>query len=374
MPGGDNARTTGEEVPMFGMRRRDFITLLGGAAAWQLAARAQQIGNIRRIGYLGPSSQSLERHLVGAFRQKLRELGHVEGENIAIEYRWAEGQDERLTGLAAELARLQPDVIVTTGTPGTLAAKATTSTIPIVFASSGNPVSAGLVASSARPGGNVTRFAISAGLELEGKRLEILHEVVPGLSRIALLWNSANPALTEFYQETQAAAAAMGLALQPVDVQRADDLKNAFTTIASGQAHAMIVLADRLLLALRIAIVNFATNSRVPVMYPYRGYVEDGGLMSYAPSDIEQFHLTAVYVDRILKGAKPADLPVQQPTKFDLVINLKTAKAIGVTIPETLLLRADEVIKMPRVPRAVLLGLKSSIFGWPTGPVAVPTR
>jgi putative ABC transport system substrate-binding protein len=263
--------------------------------------------------------------------------------NIAIEYRWAEGQDERLLQLAAELARLHPDIIVTTGTPGTLAAKAATSTIPIVFASSGNPVSAGLVASYARPGGNVTGFANSAGSEAEGKRLQILHDVVPELSRIAMIWNPANPALAEFYQQTQAAAAAIGLPLQVIEVQRADDLTSAFTTVASGQAQAMIVLADRLLLALRIPIVNFAANNRLPAMYPYRGYVEAGGLMSYASSDIELFQLTAVYVDRI--GARAADLPIQQPTKFELVINLKTAKATGLTIPEALLLRADELIE-----------------------------
>jgi putative ABC transport system substrate-binding protein len=328
------------------MNRRELITLLGGAAvARPLAARAQQIGKIRRIGYLGSSSLSLERHLVDAFRQKLRELGHLEGENIAIEYRWAEGRDDQLPGLAAELARLQPDVIVTTGTPGTLAAKTATSTIPIVFASSGNPVSGGLVAGYARPGGNVTGFTV-LGPELEGKRLQILREVVPGLSRIAVLWNPANPAVIDFYQQTQAAAAALGLVLQPVvEVRRVDDLKSALSTIADAQAHAMIVLADRLLLAARIPIVNFAATSRLPAIYPYRGYVDAGGLMSYAASDIDQFHRTAVYVDRILKGEKPADLPVQEPVRFELVINLKTAKPLGLDVPPTLLALADEVIE-----------------------------
>jgi putative ABC transport system substrate-binding protein len=328
------------------MNRRELITLLGGAAvARPLAARAQQIGKRRRIGYLGSSSPSLERHLVDAFRQKLRELGHLEGENIAIEYRWAEGRDDRLPGLAAELARLQPDVIVTTGTPGTLAAKTATSTIPIVFASSGNPVSGGLVAGYARPGGNVTGFTV-LGPELEGKRLQILREVVPGLSRIAVLWNPANPAVIDFYQQTQAAAAALGLVLQPVvEVRRVDDLKSALSTIADAQAHAMIVLADRLLLAARIPIVNFAATSRLPAIYPYRGYVDAGGLMSYAASDIDQFHRTAVYVDRILKGEKPADLPVQEPVRFELVINLKTAKPLGLDVPPTLLAIADEVIE-----------------------------
>jgi putative tryptophan/tyrosine transport system substrate-binding protein len=326
-------------------RRRQFITLLGGAVAWPFEASAQQSGKIARIGYLDPSSPTLERHFVDAFRKKLRELGRVEGENIAIDYRWAEGHDDQLPRLATEMVRLQPDVIVTTGTPGTLAAKAATTTIPIVFASSGNPVGGGLVASYARPGGNVTGFAVSAGSELEGKRLEILHDVVPGLSRVAMVWNSANPALVEFSQQTQAAATAMGLMLQPVEVQQADDLKNAFTAIAGSKADAMIVLADRLLLALRVSIVNFVTNSRLPAMYPYREYVEAGGLMSYAPDDIEQFQLAAVYVDRILKGARAADLPVQQPTKFDLVINLKTARSIGLEVPPTLLARASEVIE-----------------------------
>jgi putative tryptophan/tyrosine transport system substrate-binding protein len=283
--------------------------------------------------------------LVDAFRQKLRELGHVEGENITIEYRWAEGRDDRLSGLAAELARLQPDVIVTTGTPGTLAAKAATSTIPIVFASSGNPVNAGLVASYTRPGGNVTGFTVS-GSALEGKRVQILQEAVPGLSRIAVLWNSANPAVGEFYQQTQAAAAALSVALEPVvEVRRADDLKDALSTVAGGQAHAMIVLADRLLLALRIPIVNFAAARRLPAIYPYRGYVDAGGLMSYAASDIDQLHRTADYVDKILKGTKPADLPVQEPIKFDMVVNLITAKALGLHIPPTLLALADEVIE-----------------------------
>jgi putative tryptophan/tyrosine transport system substrate-binding protein len=327
------------------MKRREFITLLGGATAvWPLVARAQQTGKVSRIGFLGTSSPSLERHLVDAFRQKLRELGHVEGENIAIEYRWAEGQDDRLPSLAAELVRLNPDVIVTTGTPGTLAAKQTTSTIPIVFASSGNPVEAGLAASLARPGGNVTGFTIMA--ELEGKRLEILKEAVPGLSRVAVIWNPANSVVREFYQQTRSAATALGVTLQTVaEVRRVDDLKDAFSTIANARPHAMMVLADRELLAHRMQIVNFAANSRLPGMYPYREYVDVGGLMSYAPSNIDLFLRTAIYVDKILKGTKPADLPIQEPTKFELVINVKTGKAIGLELSPMLLGRADEVIE-----------------------------
>jgi putative ABC transport system substrate-binding protein len=309
-----------------------------------LAAHAQQ-GKVARIGYLGASSASLERRLVDAFRERLRELGQIEGQNIAIEYRWAEGDDDRLPGLVDELVRLKPDVIVTVGTPGTLAAKQATSTIPIVFASSGNAVNAGLVASYARPGGNVTGFTV-LGPELEGKRVQLLEDVRPGLSRVAVIWNSANPAVIDFYQQSRAAAAAVGLTLDPVaDVRHAEDFKDAFSTIASAKPQAMMVIADRFLLAHRMEIVNFAATHRLPAIYPYRGYVDAGGLMSYATNDIEQYRRTAGYVDRILNGAKPADLPVEEPTKFALVINLKTAKALGLDLPPTLLALADEVIE-----------------------------
>src|SRR5262249_19115665 len=243
-----------------------FIALLSGAAAaWPFATRAQHAG-IARIGFLGTSSASLERHLIDAFRQKLRELGQVEGENIAIEYRWAEGRDERLPALAADLVQLNPNVIVTTGTPGTLAAKRATNTIPIVFASSGNPVAGGLVASFARPGGNVTGFTVS-GPNLEGKRVQLLKDVVPGVSRVGVLWNSANPGAGDFYQLTREAAAALGLSLQPViEVRQVDDFKNAFAAIAGAQPDALMVLADRFLLAHRVQIVNFAAISQLPAV------------------------------------------------------------------------------------------------------------
>ena len=327
------------------MKRREFITLIGGGAmvAWPLAARAQH--SRKRIGFLGTSSFALERDLVGAFVQSLRDLGNAEGENIAIEYRWAEGHDERLPKLAAELVSLQPDVIVTTGTPGTVAAKQATSTIPIVFASSGNPISAGLVASLARPGGNITGFTLS-GAELEGKRVQLLKEAIPGLSRLALLRNSSNPPDFEFYQLTKAAAAALGLTLQPVvDVRQIDDFKDAFSTIASANSDAMAVVSDRFLLAHREEIVTFAAANRLPAVYGYRAYVDAGGLMSYSPNDIDQFRRTAIYVDKILKGTKPTDLPVQEPIKFELVINLTTAKALGLTIPPSFLSLADELIE-----------------------------
>ena len=327
------------------MRRREFITLLGGAAVWPLAARAQQMGKVPRIGYLGSSSPSLEPHFVEAFRQKLRELGHIEGENIAIEYRWAEGQDRRLPELATELVRLQPNVIVTAGTPGALAAMQATKTIPIVMASSGDPVGAGLVTSLARPGGHVTGFTI-VGPQIEGKRLELLKEAVPELSRVAVLWNPSNPALVSYFDTIENAGRTLRISLDPVaEVRRANELDNAFFAIASARPRALLVVADRFLLAHRKRIVEFAVAKRLPGMFPYREYVEAGGLMSYAPSNIELFRGAATYVDKILKGAKPGDLPVQEPTKLELIVNLKTSKAIGLTVPESFLLRADELIE-----------------------------
>jgi putative ABC transport system substrate-binding protein len=328
------------------MRRREFISLLGGAAAaWPLSASAQQTGKVSRIGYLGASSASLERRDLDAFRQTLRDLGYVEGENITIEYRWAEGDDSRLLGLAFDLIELKADVIVTEGTPGTLAAKQATNTIPIVFASSANPVKDGLVASYARPGGNVTGFTINAP-ELEGKRLQTLKDVVPGLSRVAVMLNSANPAVLGFYPGTQAAAAALGVSLQPVvDVRRVDDFEPAFSTIGGARPDALIVVADRFLLAHRKEILAFAATARLPGMYPYREYVTAGGFLSYAPSDIDQFRRTAIYVDKILRGAKPTDLPVQEPTKYELVINLNTAKALGLDVPFHIQQVADEMIE-----------------------------
>ncbi len=287
------------------------LTILAGP----LAGRAQPRGQQFRIGYLGSSAPALERHLVEAFRRELRDLGYMEGQNLVIEYRWAEGHDDRLPALAVELVRLNPDVIVTTGTPGTLAAKQATKTVPIVMASSANPVESGLVASLAHPGGNVTGLSILAP-ELEGKRLQLLTEVIPRLSRLGVLWNPAN-----------------------------DEFESAFATIARVRPQALVVIADRLLLAHRARIVSFAAAQRLPAMYPYREYVDAGGLLSYAPSNVGLFRETAIYVDKILKGAKPGDLPVEQPTKFELVINLKTAKALGLTIPQSLLLRADEVIQ-----------------------------
>jgi putative ABC transport system substrate-binding protein len=327
------------------MRRRNFIALLGGAAAWPLAARAQQTGRIARIGYLGSSSPSLEPHYVEAFRRQLRDLGYIEGQQIAIEYRWAQGQDDRLQDLAVELVRLTPNVIVTTGTPGTLAAMRATKTIPIVMASSGDPVGVGLVASLARPGGNVTVFTF-LGPELEGKRLELLKQAVPNLTRVAVLGNPSNPAVIFYFETIRNASRALQISLDPVaEVRRADELDNALSVIAGASPHALAVLPDRSLLAHRKRIVEFATARRLPGMYPYREYVDAGGLMSYAPSNIDLFRGAATYVDKILKGANPAELPVQEPTRFELIVNLKNAKAIGIDVPTALLLRADELIE-----------------------------
>jgi putative ABC transport system substrate-binding protein len=295
-------------------------------------AHGQSPTKAPRIGYLGSSSPSLEPHYVQAFRQRLRDLGYVEGRDIVIEFRWAEGRDERLPDLAAELVSAKVDVIVTTGTPSTLAAKRATQTIPIIMASSGDPVRSGLVASLARPSGNVTGFTI-LGPELEGKRLELLKEVVPRLSRVAVLWNSANPALVFYYQAIQAASQALRVTLEPVvEVRRIEELDGALSTIARARPDALAVLADRFLLSHRKRIVEFAATSRLPGMYPYREYAEAGGLMSYAPNNIELFRGAATYVDKILKGAKPGDLPVQEPTRFDLVINRKTAEALGLRV------------------------------------------
>jgi putative ABC transport system substrate-binding protein len=328
------------------MKRREFMTLLGGVASLlPRAARAQQAGKISRIGYLGISSLAMEPHYVDAFRQKLRELGHLDGENIAIEYRWAEGQDDRLPTLAAELVSLKPDVIVTTGTPGALAVMQATQTIPIVMASSADPVRAGLVTNLARPGGNVTGFTIR-GAELEGKRLEFLKQAIPGLARVAVIWNPNNLAIVANFETIKIAARALGITLDPItEVRRADELDNAFAVIAGARPQALAVVADRFLLSQRKRIVEFASANRLSSMYPYREYVAAGGLMSFAPSDVELFRGAATYVDKILNGAKPGDLPVQEPVRFELVINLKTAKAIGIDVPTSLLLRADELIE-----------------------------
>ena len=326
--------------------RREFaVAMAGGLLTAPFVAGAQQAGRLPRLGYLGASSPTLEPEILEAFRQGLRDLGYVEGQSIAIEYRWAEGHEDRLPELATELVGLKTDVIVTTGTPGTLAAKRATQTIPIVMTATGDPLRSGLVTSLARPGGNVTGFSTLRS-ELEGKRLDLFKQTFPRFSRVAMLWDSANPSTKFYLPHIEAAARASHVTLQPaVAVRRVEDLDRAFAAIARGHADALFVVSGRSLLAERGRIVEFAAKSRLPAIYPYREYVETGGLMSYSANYPDLYRGAALYVDKILKGAKPADLPVQQSARFDLAINLKTAKALGLTIPPSLLARADQVIE-----------------------------
>jgi ABC-type uncharacterized transport system substrate-binding protein len=329
---------------MLDMKRRQFITLLGGAAAaWPLAARAQQAGKLRTVGFLGPNTHSAASEWVAALVQRLRDLGWMEGRTVTIEYRWAEGRDERFAEIAAEFVRLKVELIVTSGTPAVMASKKATSVIPIVFATAGDPVGSGLVASLARPGGNVTGLATLAN-ELAGKRLELLREVVPGLRRLAIMGNIGNPFTVLELGEVQAAARTLGLEVAMLEIRRAQDLAPAFESLKS-RADALYVCTDALANTNRIRINIAALGERLPTMHGSRDYVEAGGLMSYGPNFPDMFRRTADYVDKILRGAKPGDLPVEQPTKFDLVVNLTVAKALGLEVPSTLLTRADEVLE-----------------------------
>jgi putative ABC transport system substrate-binding protein len=300
---------------------------------------------VHRILYLGNSTEALEAEFVAAFRQGLRSLGYVEGQNVVIEYRWAEGRYDRFPVLIAEAIQFKVEVIVTAGTPATLAAKRGTSTIPIVVAGMGDPVAAGAVPSLARPGGNVTGLA-SMTPDIDGKRLELLKELLPSVSRIAILWNPTNPNNSARLKQMQDAARTLRLTLGPlVAVADGDDLDRVFDAVGGARAEALVVEPDRALLALRARIIDLAGRRRLPGLYPYREFVESGGLVSYAPSYTDMFLRAATYVDRIFKGARPGDLPIEQPTKFELLISLKTARTLGLTIPQSLLLRADQVIE-----------------------------
>jgi putative tryptophan/tyrosine transport system substrate-binding protein len=305
---------------------------------------AQQPKKVPRIGLLGVVSASAAEGRIEAFRQGLRELGYVEGKNIVIEYRTAEGKLERLPALAAELVRLKVDVIVTRGPPPTRSAKEATSTIPIVMGSDIDPVGNGFVASLARPGGNITGLS-ALSPELSGKQLELLKEIIPKLSRVAVLGTSTIPGSAQVLRETEAAARVFGVQLQYLEVRGPTDIEMAFRAASKGHADAVLVLPGPFTLSQRMQVVDLAVKSRLPAMYPQSEYVEDGGLMTYGPSINDLFRRAATYVDKILKGAKPADLPVEQPTKFEFVINLKAAKQIGLTIPPNVLARADKVIK-----------------------------
>ena len=326
---------------MSGMKRREFITLLGGAAAWPLAARAQQAGKIHKVGYLSPSLPSVYSPLLF---DDLRELGWFEGKNVTFEYRFAENRLERLPELAAELVRLNVDVIVAVGTLGPLAAKRATTTIPIVMLSAGDPLGTGLVDSLARPGGNVTGMSLMVP-DLGGKRLELLKELLPRLSRVAVLWNAANPYPAIVFKETQAAGRKLGIEVHSLEVRGPDDLDGAFAAARLQHPDALISVEDPLTFTYRKRIADFAVAEQLPSLHGFSEEVKAGALISYGANQPDLIRRAASYVDKILKGAKPADLPVQQPTTFELVINLKTARALGLTVPPTLLARADEVIE-----------------------------
>jgi putative ABC transport system substrate-binding protein len=328
---------------MSGMGRRDFITLLGGAAAaWPLAAHAQQTAKLQTIGFLGTASPSTWGPWTAAFMQRLRELGWTEGRNVTIEVRWAEGRTERFAEIAAEFVRLKVDVIFTTGA-AVAAAKKVTSVIPIVFALGRDPVGSGYVTSLARPDGNATGLS-SQSTDLVGKRLELLREVVPGLRRLAVMANVGYSSGVLEMGQVQVATRALDLPVAMLEIRTASDIALAFETLKD-RADAIYVVTDPLVIASRIRINTFALGARLPTMHGFREGVEAAGLISYGPNFPDQFRRAAEYVDKILRGAKPADLPVEQPTKFDLVINLTTAKVLGLEVPPTLLALADEVIE-----------------------------
>jgi putative ABC transport system substrate-binding protein len=318
------------------------ITLLLSLLAVPLAGAAQPPGQVYRIGFL--STTPPPAHRWDALLDGLRERGYSEGQNLVFERRFSEGNAERFPEFAAEMVRLRVDLIIVTTTPAALAAKHATQSIPIVIPTAIDPVEAGLVASLARPGGNITGLSILA-LELNGKRLELLQEVVPGMTRVAVLWNAANPANASAWQETQAAAGALGLLLHSQDVRGSQDLEGAFALMAQAHPDALLVLGDALIAMHRPQIAEFATQQHLPSVFATREDVVAGGLMSYGPSLPDLYRRAATYVDKILKGTKPADLPVEQPLKFELVLNLKTAQALGLTIPPIVLFQADEVIQ-----------------------------
>jgi putative ABC transport system substrate-binding protein len=324
------------------VKRREFITLIGGAAvAWPHAARAQQAGKIHKIGYLSPGSRS---PVVTPLFDTLRELGWIEGKNVTFEYRYAENRLERLPELAADLVRLNVDVIVAIGTLGPLAAKGATSTIPIVMTAAGDPVGSGLIASLARPGGNVTGMSLMSP-DLGGKRLELLKELLPRLSHVAVLWNAANPYPAIVFKETQTAGRTLGIEVHSLEVRGPDDLDGAFAAVRQQHPDALITVEDPLTGTYRKRIADFAVAEQLPSLHGLSEDVKAGALISYGANLADLLRRAAGYVDKILKGAKPADLPVQQPTTFELVINLKTARALALKVPPTLLARADEVIE-----------------------------
>ena len=325
---------------MSGMKRREFILALGGAVASPLAARAQQNERVRTIGIL--ASQSLPP--IQRFAHKLREYGYVEGQNLRLVSRFAEGRDERYPLMAAELAAMPVDLIVTWGTPAALAAKQATTTIPIVMGAIGDPVSVGIVSNLARPDGNITGFA-AQNVDLDGKRLELLKDLLPHLSRVGILANSANPVLGASLRKLRPAAETLRVGIEMFDIEAGGGLESALLQLAQTHPDAVLVAPDLLLLTRRKEIAAALAKSKLPAVYPFREYTDVDGLIIHGANLAVLFERAAGYVDRILKGAKPADLPVQLATEFELIINLKTAAAIGLTVPPTLIARADEVIE-----------------------------
>ena len=330
---------------MFAIKRRKFFTLFGGAVlAWPLAVRAQPMAKVWHVGMLETTAATLNATNLDAFKQALRQLGYIEGQNLIVEYRSGDGHIERFPQLAAELVRLNVDIIITRGTPTALAAKEATATIPIVMAAIGEPVETGMVASLARPGGNVTGLSAFV-TELTAKRIEIMREVIPQLSRMALIDNMANRSVPAQWDETKRAAFALGIQPQLYDVRKAKDIERAFSSAIAQRVNALSVGNDSVVIANRIQVVQLAAKHRLPAIYATRDFVDAGGLLSYAAHYPDLYRRAAAYVDKIFKGAKPADLPVEQPTKFEIVVNLKAASALGLTVPSTLLARADEVIE-----------------------------
>jgi putative ABC transport system substrate-binding protein len=322
------------------VKRREFITLFGSAAAWPVAARAQQASKLPTIGFLGVNTPAARSQLTTAFVQRLRDLGWVEDRTVIIQYRRGEGRAERYAEIAAEFVRLKVDVIFTDGTATALAAKQTTSLIPIVFGVAGDPLGTGLVASLARPGGNVTGLSNQAA-DLAAKRLELLREIIPNLRRMRIMAYTGYLGAQQEVSEIQAAARTLGVEVAVFEIRRAEDIARGF----EGHADALYVVGDSVMHANRVRLSTLALVARLPTIYVHRDYVEAGGLISYGANLADLFRNAAGYVDKILRGAKPADLPVEQPTKFDLVVNLITAKALGIDVPPTLLARADEVIE-----------------------------
>ena len=322
------------------MKRRDFITLLGGAAAWPFAVRAQQ--KVATVGFLGTGTVATQNSWFEAFAKRLNELGWIEGRTVAVEIRWAEGRTERFVEIAAEFIGLKVDIIVTTG-GAVPALMRVTSVIPIVFAMDGDPIGRGLVASLARPGGNVTGLS-QLQADLAGKRLELLREIVPNIRQLAVLANVGFAGAVQETAEVRQAAGKFGLEVVPAEIRRAEDLAPAFDGL-KGRAEAVYVCGDALAVSNRLRITALALDARLPTLYSSREFVHAGGVLSYGPNFPDLFRRSADFVDKILRGAKPGDIPVEQPTKFELVINLKTAKALGLAIPETFLARADEVIE-----------------------------